>query len=105
MPTRKPIIRLALAQVNLTVGDIRGNTRKVLRWVDKAAKIDADLVAFPELTLAGYPAEDLLLKRRFLDDCRVALEKMAAKVKPPLAVVGFPSHDTVSYTHLRAHET
>jgi NAD+ synthase (glutamine-hydrolysing) len=72
MPTKTPIVRLALAQVNLTVGDIRGNTRKVLRWLDKADRQGADIVAFPELTLAGYPAEDLLLKKRFLRDCRSA---------------------------------
>ena len=104
MPKRVSIIRLALAQVNLTVGDIRGNTRKVLRWIDRADRLGADVVAFPELTLAGYPAEDLLLKKRFLKDCRSALERLAGKVKRPVALVGFPSigegtHNSVAVIH------
>ena len=104
MPTKTSRVRLALAQVNLTVGDIKGNTRKVLRWIEKAALQGADLVAFPELTLAGYPAEDLLLKKRFLDDCRSALDRLAPKVRGPVAVVGFPSsgdgtHNSVAVIH------
>jgi len=104
MPKRSSIIRLALAQVNLTVGDVRGNTRKVLRWIDKADRQGADIVAFPELTLAGYPAEDLLLKKRFLEDCRSALELLAGKVRGPVAVVGFPSlgdgtHNSIAVIH------
>jgi NAD+ synthase (glutamine-hydrolysing) len=91
MRKRTPTIRLALAQVNLTVGDIPGNTRKVLRWIEKAAKQGADLVAFPELALAGYPAEDLLLKKRFLEDCRIALGKIAERAEAPVSLVGFPS--------------
>ena len=91
MPRRASIIRLALAQVNLTVGDLKGNTRKVLRWIDKADRRGADIVAFPELTLPGYPAEDLLLKKRFLKDCRSALEHVAERVKHPVALVGYPS--------------
>jgi NAD+ synthase (glutamine-hydrolysing) len=92
MPRKTTKIRLALAQVNLTVGDIKGNARKVLRWIDRAEKWGADIVAFPELTLAGYPAEDLLLKKRFLADCRTALERLATKVSRSVAVVGFPNH-------------
>jgi NAD+ synthase (glutamine-hydrolysing) len=93
MPTRTSIVRLALAQVNLTVGDIRGNARKILRWIGRAARKDADIVAFPELALAGYPPEDLLLKKRFLEDCRSELATLAAQVKRPVAIVGFPSQE------------
>jgi len=104
MPKRTSIIRLALAQVNLTVGDIGGNARKVVRWINKAERRGADLVAFPELTLAGYPAEDLLLKKRFREDCRSALDRLALKVKGPVAIVGFPStgektHNSVAVIH------
>jgi NAD+ synthase (glutamine-hydrolysing) len=104
MPKKASIIRLALAQVNLTVGDIKGNARKVLRWMDKAGRQGADLVAFPELTLAGYPAEDLLLKKRFLEDCRSALDRLAGKIRSPVAVIGFPSlrdttHNSVAIIH------
>jgi NAD+ synthase (glutamine-hydrolysing) len=91
MSKRSPIIRLALAQTNLTVGDIQGNSRKVLRWIDRAARRGADLVAFPELTLSGYPPEDLLFKSAFLEDCRTALDRIVARAKGPVSVVGYPS--------------
>ena len=91
------MFRIALAQVNLTVGDIKGNTAKITRWIDRAKRQDADLVAFPELAVSGYPAEDLLLKRRFLDDCRHAVEVIAARVGRMPAVVGFPHRDESTY--------
>jgi NAD+ synthase (glutamine-hydrolysing) len=104
MPKETSIIRLALAQVNLTVGDIPGNTRKVLRWIKKAEKVEADLVAFPELAIAGYPAEDLLLKKRFTEDCLAAVEKIARRVDHSVALVGYPSldkspHNSVAVLH------
>jgi NAD+ synthase (glutamine-hydrolysing) len=86
------VLRIALAQVNLTVGDIKGNTAKIVKWIEKARKQNADLIAFPELAISGYPPEDLLLRRRFLDDCRSAIEKIAKKVKQPAVVVGVPCH-------------
>jgi NAD+ synthase (glutamine-hydrolysing) len=86
------VLRIALAQVNLTVGDIRGNTTKILKWIDKARKQNADLIAFPELAISGYPPEDLLLRRRFLEDCRSAVDKIAKTIKLASVVVGFPSH-------------
>jgi NAD+ synthase (glutamine-hydrolysing) len=91
MPKRTSTIRLALAQINLTVGDIRGNSRKIKKFIARAAKEGADIVAFPELALAGYPAEDLLLKKRFLQDCQSELQKLAGRVEYPLSIVGFPS--------------
>ncbi len=83
-------LRIALAQVNLTVGDLRGNTARIERWIEKAKRYDADMVVFPELAMSGYPAEDLLLRPRFLDDCRRALESLATKSKGIVAIVGFP---------------
>ena len=70
--------RLALAQVNPTVGDIAGNTDIVLRRIEEARAAKADLVAFPELMLTGYPPEDLLLKPSFIHDNLAALEKVVA---------------------------
>ncbi|MFH1313001.1 MAG: NAD+ synthase [Candidatus Eisenbacteria bacterium] len=86
------MLRIALAQVNLTVGDIKGNTAKILKWIDKARRQNADLIAFPELAISGYPPEDLLLRRRFLEDCRGAVDKIAKSLKQTAVVVGFPSH-------------
>lgn len=85
------MLRIALAQVNLRVGDIAGNSKKILRWTDKAKRAQADLVAFPELSVSGYPPEDLLLKRHFLVDCADALEVLAKRIKGITAVVGAPN--------------
>ena len=81
--------RLALAQVNPTVGDIAGNTDIVLRRIDEARAQHADLVAFPELMLTGYPPEDLLLKPSFIRDNIAALERVVAASKGIAVVVGF----------------
>ena len=81
--------RLALAQVNPTVGDIAGNTDIVLQRIDEARAQQADLVAFPELMITGYPPEDLLLKPSFIRDNRAALEKVVAASKGIAVVVGF----------------
>ncbi len=84
------MLRMALAQINLTVGDIKGNRRKILIWAEKAKKARADIVAFPELSISGYPAEDLLLRREFLEDCRKNVEAIAACIKGIIGIVGFP---------------
>ncbi len=81
--------RLALAQVNPTVGDISGNTEIVLRRIAEARDVGADLVAFPELMLTGYPPEDLLLKPSFIRDNLAALEQVAAASRDIAVVVGF----------------
>jgi len=73
-----PTLRLALAQVNLTVGDLAGNADVVLRWSRHAAQQGARLVAFPEMALTGYPAEDLVLRRSFIDASRRELDVLAA---------------------------
>ena len=62
------IVRIALAQVNTTVGDLEGNAALVLRGIAEAREANAELVVFPELTLTGYPPEDLVLRRQFIDD-------------------------------------
>jgi NAD+ synthase (glutamine-hydrolysing) len=79
-----------MAQINPTVGDLKGNVEKISEWVDKARSVCADLVIFPELALCGYPPEDLLLKRRFLRDTAAALEKLGKSCRGINVLVGFP---------------
>ena len=81
--------RVALAQVNPTVGDLRGNVRLALEYVEQARAQQADLVALPELALPGYPPEDLLLKPAFIRDNRAALDEVVAASAGIVVVVGF----------------
>jgi NAD+ synthase (glutamine-hydrolysing) len=83
------ILRIALAQTNLTVGDISGNAAKVERYLAQAKAHQANIVLFPELTLAGYPPEDLLLKPGFAAANRAALESLLPHTEGITAVVGF----------------
>src|ERR671922_2501246 len=83
-------LRVALAQIDTTVGDITGNARKIAERTARAREEGASLVVFPELTLTGYPPEDLLLKTHFLDSARVALEELARGARGIVALVGFP---------------
>jgi NAD+ synthase (glutamine-hydrolysing) len=81
--------RLSLAQINPTVGDIDGNAAKIAEWIGRARDEGAALVLFPELCVPGYPAEDLYLKRHFLEHNERALHELAAKVEGIEALVGF----------------
>jgi len=83
-------IRIALAQVNPTVGDLAGNARAVRRMTAEAKRRGAQIVAFPELVLSGYPPEDLLLKPQFLEDCRSSLRSIAREAKGIVMLVGVP---------------
>jgi len=86
-------IRVALAQINPTVGDLAGNTDLVIDYIARARTIAADLVAFPELALTGYPPEDLLLKPHFVRDNLAALNRVIAETKDLIVVVGFVDTD------------
>jgi NAD+ synthase (glutamine-hydrolysing) len=83
-------MRLALCQLNATVGDIDGNLALIRAGYEAAHEAQADLVLFPELALTGYPPEDLLLREDFLARARAALEQLAADTRGPIAIVGFP---------------
>ena len=83
-------MRIALAQINATVGDIAGNEAKVREQLARAREAGAQLVLFPELAVTGYPPEDLLLKEHFLADARAAVERIAADAQGIVALVGFP---------------
>ena len=79
--------RLALAQINTTVGDIPGNTSMMLDYVQQASDACADLIAFPEMATTGYPPEDLLFKTSFLRENVAAMEKVVAAARGTTAVV------------------
>ncbi|HEX68599.1 MAG TPA: NAD+ synthase [bacterium] len=81
--------RLALAQINPTVGDLKGNSAKILDFIHRAEEKNVDLIAFPELALTGYPPEDLLLKPQFLRENVEYLKKIADSVKKSTVVIGF----------------
>ncbi|MFG3423796.1 NAD+ synthase [Micromonospora sp. NPDC048063] len=72
-----PTLRLALCQVNPTVGDLAGNAGLVRDWTRRAAAAGAQLVAFPEMALTGYPVEDLVFRRSFVAASKAALERLA----------------------------
>jgi NAD+ synthase (glutamine-hydrolysing) len=82
-------LRLALAQINVTVGDLPGNARKIIEFMGQAREMGADLVAFPELALPGYPPEDLLLNPAFVRDNLEALRKVTRATRGITAIVGF----------------
>jgi NAD+ synthase (glutamine-hydrolysing) len=90
-------MRVALAQINPTVGDIAGNEAKVCEQLARAREAGAQLALVPELAVTGYPPEDLLLKEHFLADARAAVERIAADAQGIVAVVGFPERADDAY--------
>jgi len=82
-------VRVALAQIDPTVGDIDGNAAKVAEWIGRARDEGAELAIFPELCIPGYPAEDLYLKRHFIEASRRAVEELAREANGIVALVGF----------------
>jgi NAD+ synthase (glutamine-hydrolysing) len=86
-------MRIALAQFDLCVGDIEGNADRVVEAIERAALDGAQVVAMPELALTGYPPEDLVLKRSFVEANLRALEEVARRARDVLAIVGFVDRD------------
>lgn len=82
-------LRLALAQVNPSVGDLTGNVEKIIHYMDLAEKSGADIIAFPELSVTGYPPEDLLFKPQFLKENVLAAKEIASHSKKIVSVYGF----------------
>ena len=83
-------MRVMAAQINPTIGDIAGNAKKILSSLGHARDNDVDVVLFPELTLSGYPPEDLLLDESFIDALQEKLKEIAAATKGLFAVIGLP---------------
>ena len=94
-------MRVALAQIDPTVGDIEGNAAKVAEWIGGAREGGADLVIFPELSIPGYPAEDLYLKRHFVEAGSRAVQELARAVTGITALVGYaePAPGEDEYRH------
>jgi NAD+ synthase (glutamine-hydrolysing) len=86
-------LRLALAQLNVVVGDLDGNCDKILASLEEARGAEADLVLFPELAVTGYPPEDLLLRPGFIAAARRTVEEIARAATGLVALVGAPWYD------------
>ena len=84
------MVRIALCQANLPVGDIDGNVDRIRTRIDQAREQGADLIVFPELAISGYPPEDLLLKPSFAEHAHIAVRALAADIRDTVVLVGFP---------------
>lgn len=82
-------LRVSLAQINLTVGDLDGNAGKIIEYIKMARGQGADIVAFPEMAVTGYPPEDLLLKPRFIKDSQETVKTIQEETRGITAIVGF----------------
>ncbi|MDX1386715.1 MAG: nitrilase-related carbon-nitrogen hydrolase, partial [bacterium] len=82
-------MKIALAQINTTIGDFQGNSKLILEYIRRAGQRNADLVVFPELTLTGYPPKDLLDRPDFIQANLKALQALRKKIKNVACVVGF----------------
>lgn len=83
-------LRIASAQINLTVGDLTGNRKIIISFAKQAKEMGADLVVFPELAVSGYPPEDLLLRKSFLLDCKKSFIEIVQATASIPTVMGFP---------------
>src|SRR3954447_19128069 len=90
-------MKLALAQIDPTVGDLDGNRDRILQRIEEARAGGADLVVLPELAVTGYPPEDLLLRPGFVRAARASLERIAAETRDIVALVGVPLFDGYLY--------
>jgi len=88
-PNSSVFLRVALAQINLVVGDFNFNADKIKQYLKQAKRMGADVVLFPELAITGYPPEDLLLKESFLKQCDKNLKKISRYTKGLTAIIGF----------------
>ena len=91
-----PIISVAACQINSIVGDIAANCTKIFDFIEKAADKGCDIAVTPELAITGYPPEDLLHKRSFVDDQLGALGELVYRCKnlPIVAIIGHVSRNT-----------
>ena len=86
-------IRIGMAQINPTVGDLSSNTKKIIQFIDEAKSLGADLLTFPELAITGYPPEDLLLKPQFIKQNKESLNEVIKHTSGIAVVVGFVDSD------------
>jgi len=90
-------LRIAMAQINPTVGDLAGNRDRIIDYIGRAKRAGADIIAFPELAVTGYPPEDLLLKPQFVRDNLRTLREIRTATKGITAIVGFVDKDDFLY--------
>jgi len=90
---KKQVLRIALAQINCTVGDLSGNCQRMLSCLKQAQQAGADIVTFPELAITGYPPEDLLHKPKFIADNLSALKGFTVSIGNIIAIAGFADKD------------
>lgn len=90
-------VRIAIAQINATVGDLDGNTRRITDCIGRARGAGADVVSFPELAITGYPPEDLLLKNGFVRGNTECLERIVEASRGIISIVGFVEQDVRLY--------
>ena len=90
-------MRLALAQINTTVGELDGNGERILSRLEEAKEQGADIVLFPELAITGYPPEDLLLRPSFVAAARTKVEELARSARGIVALIGVPWFDRDLY--------
>src|SRR5579871_3591497 len=81
-------MKVLVAQMNPTIGDLKGNRQKIMAILQKAREQRADLVVFPEMTICGYPPEDLVLHASFIAAMEKSLEEIIPETKGLMAVVG-----------------
>jgi len=90
-------MKIALCQINPTVGAINQNKKSIFDWYHRAVDIGADLVVFPELSLIGYPPQDLLLRNRFIENAKNALDEIAKKSTIPIILGNTMMEDNKLY--------
>jgi len=91
------ILRIALAQVNMTLGDFENNFKKIVYYLNRAISDEADIITFPELALSGYPPEDLLNNNDFLETNKIYINKIVQHAKNIAAIVGFVDRNEGPY--------
>ena len=88
------MVRIAAAQINVTVGDLKGNREKIADYIRRAKAHEVDVIVFPELAICGYPPEDLLHKEHFIQDNIKALNSIRKYADNIVVIAGFVDKDT-----------
>ena len=86
-------LKVAMVQINSTVGDLTGNVQKMKKFLDNALKYGADIVIFPELAVTGYPPQDLLFEKSFIEENRRLVNEIILKNSNEIIIVGFVDQD------------
>jgi NAD+ synthase (glutamine-hydrolysing) len=87
------ILKIALAQINAIVGDLEGNARTIKTYIKKALELNVDIIAFPELSMTGYPPQDLLLDFEFIRQNKSRMLEIIKETQGILAIIGFVDYD------------